>query len=70
VISLGRTPDAAANHIFNLMIQHCGDRVPVYAWEVYLAFDVGECTALGGDAITRPLIEDIARKFTGATERL
>jgi hypothetical protein len=54
--------DAAANHIFDLMIQHCGDRVPDYAWDVYLAFDVGECTAPGGDAITRPLIEDIARK--------
>jgi len=54
--------DLAANHIFELMVQHCGDRVPDYAWEVYLAFDAGECTAPGGDAITRPFIEEIAHK--------
>jgi hypothetical protein len=44
------------------MVQHCGDRVPDYAWEVYLAFDAGECHGPGGDAITRPFIEAIAHK--------
>ncbi|MEJ1961166.1 MAG: hypothetical protein WDO56_06345 [Gammaproteobacteria bacterium] len=55
--------DAAANHIFDLMVQHCGDRTPDLAWDVYLAFDAGECTAPGGDAVTRPLVEGILRKF-------
>jgi hypothetical protein len=54
--------DLAANNFFELMIQHCGDRVPDCAWDVYLAFDAGECTLPGGDAVTRPLVEEIARK--------
>ena len=54
--------DIAANHIFELMIQSCGERMPGYAWDVYLAFDAGECTAPGGDATTRPLIEAIRQK--------
>lgn len=62
--------DIAANHIYELMIQHCGDRVPDYAWDVYLAFDVAECTSPGGDTITRPLIEDIARRYGTAASRV
>ena len=58
--------DAAANNIYSLMVQECGDRVPDYAWEVYLAFDTGECTPPGGDAVTRPLIEEIVARH--ATE--
>jgi hypothetical protein len=49
--------DLAVNNIYVLMVQNCGDQVPEYAWEVYLAFDAGECIAPGGDATTRPLIE-------------
>jgi hypothetical protein len=62
--------DTAANHIFNLMIQHCGDRVPDHAWEVYLAFDAGECTPPGGDAITRPLIEEVTRRSATSAGRV
>jgi hypothetical protein len=53
----------AANHIYLLMVRECGDRVPDYAWDVYLAFDAGECIAPGGDATTRPLIEQIVTRY-------
>lgn len=55
--------DAAANNIFSLMVEECGERVPDYAWEVYLAFDAGECTEPGGDATTRPLVEAIVARY-------
>lgn len=55
--------DAAANNIYELMVKDCGDRVPDYAWEVYLAFDAGESTSPGEDATTRPFIEAIAAQY-------
>jgi hypothetical protein len=55
--------DTAANHIYLLMVRQCGDRVPDYAWDVYLAFDAGECIAPGGDPTTRPLIEQIVTLY-------
>lgn len=55
--------ESPANHIFLLMVRDCGDRVPDYAWDVYLAFDAGECTAPGGDATTKPLIEQIVTRY-------
>jgi hypothetical protein len=58
--------DTAANHIFLLMVRDCGDRVPDYAWDVYLAFDAGECTAPGGDATTKPLIEQIVARYASS----
>ena len=51
--------DAVMNHLFNLMISHSGNRVPDFAWEVYLAFDAGEYMEPGGDATTRPLINKL-----------
>ena len=55
--------DAVANHYFNLMIQHCGTRMPDYAWDVYLAFDEGEFGDPGGDAFTRPRLMEIQSKY-------
>jgi hypothetical protein len=49
-----------ANNYFELMINRCGDTVPSYAWDVYLAFDAGECAAPGGDSTTRPMLEALA----------
>ena len=54
--------DAVANHYFNLMIQHCGKRMPDYAWEVYLAFDEGEIDGRG-DSFTRERLKDIQSKY-------
>ena len=53
--------DQIANHLFELMIRHCGGRVPEYAWEVFLAFDEGEIDRRG-DAHTRPRIEEIVSR--------
>ena len=60
--------DTAANHIYLLMVRDCGDRVPDYAWDVYLAFDAGEHAAPGGDATTRPLIERIVTQYGPSPE--
>jgi hypothetical protein len=49
--------DIAANNFYELMITRCGGTVPTYAWDVYLAFDTGECTPPGGDLVTRPILE-------------
>jgi hypothetical protein len=49
--------DLAANNFYELMIARCGGTVPTYAWDVYLAFDTGECTPPGGDLVTRPILE-------------
>jgi hypothetical protein len=49
--------DRAANNFYELMITRCGGTVPTYAWDVYLAFDTGECTPPGGDLVTRPILE-------------
>ena len=54
--------DAVANHYFGLMIQHCGKRMPDYAWEVYLAFDEGEIDGRG-DTFTRERLNGIQSKY-------
>src|SRR5262245_44882007 len=45
--------DTRANNIYDLMISHCGSRVPDFAWNVFLAFDEGEVDDRG-DSHTRP----------------
>ena len=54
--------DAVANHYFNLMIQHCGQHMPDYAWDVYLAFDEGEIDGRG-DSFTRKRLSDVQSKY-------
>jgi hypothetical protein len=54
--------DAIANHYYGLMIQHCGERMPDYAWDVYLAFDEGEIDGRG-DTFTRERLRDIQSKY-------
>jgi hypothetical protein len=54
--------DAVANHYFSLMIQHCGKRMPDYAWEVYLAFDEGEIDGRG-DSFTRQRLTEVQSKY-------
>ena len=49
--------DMIANHYFDLMIQHCGRRMPDYAWDVYLAFDEGEIDDRGDEFTRKRLIE-------------
>ncbi len=54
--------DALANHYFNLMVQHCGSRMPDYAWEVYLAFDEAEFGDRG-DTFTLSRLAEIKTKY-------
>jgi hypothetical protein len=54
--------DAVANHYFNLMIKHCGTRMPDYAWDVYLAFDEAEIDGRG-DPFTLRRLSEIAQKY-------
>jgi hypothetical protein len=54
--------DTVANHYYNLMIRHCGIRMPDYAWDVYLAFDEGEVDDRG-DSFTRGRLTEIQRKY-------
>jgi hypothetical protein len=54
-----------ANHFFNLMVQHCGERVPDYAWDVYLAFDESEIDGRG-DPYARSRIVEVIRKYGAA----
>ncbi len=54
--------DAIANHIFDLMIQHCGGKVPDYAWDVYLAFDESEIGDRG-DPHARLRISEVISKY-------
>jgi hypothetical protein len=56
------TADAAANGLYELMIRHCGSRVPDYAWEVYLAFDEGEIDDRA-DGFTRPRLLEIQSSY-------
>ena len=53
--------DLAINRVYDLMICHCGTKVPRFAWDVFLAFDGGECSNPKGDSFTRPHIEALAR---------
>jgi hypothetical protein len=54
--------DAVANHYYSLMIQHCGTRMPDYAWDVYLAFDEGEMDSRG-DSFTRDRLNAVQGKY-------
>jgi hypothetical protein len=54
--------DAIANNYYSLMIQHCGTRMPDYAWDVYLAFDEGEIDGRG-DSFTRDRLNDVQSKY-------
>lgn len=54
--------DAVANHYYTLMIQHCGERVPDYAWEVFIAFDEGEIDGRG-DSFTRKCLTEVQSKY-------
>ena len=57
--------DTCANHIYDLMILHCGSQVPAFAWDVFLAFDEGEADDQG-DSYTRPRITEVMRKHGAA----
>ena len=54
--------DVVANHYYSLMVQHCGRRMPDYAWEVYIAFDEGEIDGRG-DSFTRERLSQIQSKY-------
>jgi hypothetical protein len=54
--------DAIANNIYELMILHCGDRVPDYAWDVFLAFDESEIDNRG-DSFARARIAELNAKY-------
>ena len=57
--------DTCANHIYDLMILHCGSQVPAFAWDIFLAFDEGEVDDRG-DRHTRPRVTELLRKYGAA----
>jgi hypothetical protein len=55
--------DLVANNYFLLMVNHCGQVMPQYAWDVFMAFDEGETH---GESFTRSkLLEIEARHGAG-----
>jgi hypothetical protein len=57
--------DRVANNFHLLMVNHCGGRVPDYAWDVFLAFDESEIDGRR-DPYVRARIIDVQRKYGDA----
>ena len=55
--------DSAINHIYLFMVQHCGDRIPDLAWDIYMAFHAGEYPEPVGDPVTRPLVNEALQRM-------